>query len=145
MKKIPLKSIDPVPAESPQSAYLLDALEILLLGGIWLFVLVMLPVIQHLDEAGVSKLMPVFLKAIGIVTALLSLWVLGLRWIQRSNQPNALHKPATLLAVMALCGVTEVALAEGFTNLTNAPYLLALQAIVGLAYFMALRVKPAGE
>lgn len=146
MKKIPLVPAD---TETPEShpQYLADALEILLLGGIWLFVLVMLPVIQSMETRTALELMPDFAKAFGIVTTALSLWVGGMRWfsIPVDRSANAGRETVLLIAI-AIGGVVAVCIAAGlFSRTENLTYVFALQAILGLGYFMARRLERSPE
>ena len=146
MQKIPLKPLEETtPQTNPR--YLVDALEVLLVGGIWLFVLVMLPVLQQLEARQSIVLLPEFAKAMGVVTLVLSL-VVGVFNSRRRDEAekSRLVKEWSLLLAMAVSGGLLVCIAVGlFSRIENVPYLLALQAILALAYFMARRTQAIAE
>ncbi len=139
MKKIPLTPIEESSPPASQAPFLANALETLLLGGIWLFVLVILPVLQHVKLEQADALLMELAKAVGIVSAVLPLWVAGLRWKSTEPQETALNgKAFGLLLAIAIGGVIQTCLAVGGVSLAvNLPYVLALQGILALAYFIA--------
>lgn len=142
MKKIPLFPADnspPTPLR-PAPTAVPEALEILLLGGTWWNVLIVLPLLQqpHLPFDAHTRILLV--KAQGLATAAIALVLLVLHMVVAATEWRQHLRALVLLAGIAVTGValvwqTQVNLGAG--NLHH--YGTALQAILALAYFLARR------
>lgn len=128
-----------MPPSSP--GYLPDALQTLLLGGIWWFVLIWLPLLQSENPAhAFSAIAPLLFRVEGLVSALISLVVIGLRIVGGIQH----WRETGLLLGIAVCGVAMVVWVTWMTH-ADAPvpdalvYLAALQGILALACFLARR------
>src|SRR3990167_2764267 len=143
MKKIPVRQqppdLPPPPSQSePPPGYLPDALQTLLLGGIWWFVLIWLPLLQ---ADGVASALvasaPLLFKVEGVVTALIALVLIGLRMAAGVT----IWRETSLLSGIAVCGVAMAfwsARPDAFA-LDGLVYPAALQGILALACFLIRR------
>lgn len=142
MKKIPLapadkSAQDPLP---PAPTAVPEALEILLLGGIWWSVLILLPLLQQPQMPFDAEARILLFKVQGLATVAIALVLLVLRVVAQGRQWREHLRALLLLAGIAAAGVVlvwqaQVNLAAG--NLHH--YAAALQAILALAYFLTRR------
>lgn len=142
MKKIPLAPADKPASDSlpPAPTAVPEALEILLLGGIWWSVLILLPLLQPPQTAFGADAQTLLIKVQGLATVAIALVLLVLRVVTASSGWREHLRALALLAGIAVAGVVlvwqaQVNLAAG--NLHH--YGAALQAILALAYFLTRR------
>ena len=131
MEKIPLWEGEPAPPPPVSTAFLRDALEILLLGSLWLFALVWLPFYQQADgpAPGLLQLQHGVSGALALVLGLVG----GLSPGSQRPRPAALG---------VLAGIAVLAVSLAFSLLPFAPGLTAtVQALLGLAYFILVRLR----
>ena len=138
----PLERIEQLPEGAP--GYLPDALQTLLLGGIWWFVLIWLPLLQApVSEESAQGLLvstPLLFKVEGLVSACIALVLIALRGVA-GGTAWLRGRESILLLLIAACGVGLVILANrvAITAPDNLLYLSGLQAIFALACFLAQR------
>jgi len=137
MNKIPLQQQE---SSTPpaQPGYLPDALQTLLLGGIWWFVLIWLPLLQAENAAPeLGAVAPLLFKVEGGVSALVSLVLIGLRMAAGTT----IWRETSLLLGIAVCGVTIVVWVTRPDTLApdGLTYPAALQGILALACFLVRR------
>lgn len=137
MKKIPLRDSESSPVVEPVSPrFLLDALEILLLGSVWLFVLVWLPYFQTEPQSVVPQ--PV-LRLQWITTLALAFIVIAFRWQHRQQKLDSKWEYLAL-ALIAVFSIAALFLqASDWYNAFATPCCVA-QALFGLVYFAMGRV-----
>lgn len=138
MKKIPIQHLSDKPAAEPLAPrYLLEAVETLLLGALWLFVLIWIPFYQSVDQVGVP--LAVF-KVHWITVVGLALVLLVLGWQQRRDTP-VFHWAGGCLCIIAGCSVLAlISLSHNWLQ----PYWGAVcvtQSLLGLVYFALSRVR----
>ena len=138
MKKIPLQNTEhPTDTDAIAPRFLREALDVLLLGTLWLFVLVWMPFYQSEFEAGVPD--AVF-KMQWMAGLGLSLGTVLLRWGRRYEQRFFRWE---LLSLMLIAILSIVALflrnAAWFTGYVDA--VCIAQALSGLLYFVMSRVQ----
>jgi len=153
MKKIPIHSnpnlaSDPGGARGDELApgFLLNAIEILLLGALWLFVLIWLPFLQHQAQQPqvepplewAALLTPVFrlhwltVLGLSVVTLLLLRLGRGLRAVTMLD--------TVLLAGLALVSLLMLLFGATLGDALSVPVCVA-QALLGLAYYVSSRVR----
>lgn len=143
MNRIPVQQTDSEPQRSKSSAYLPEALETLLLGGIWWFVLIWLPLLQPTAaDSPLAAGAPLLFRVEALVSAAISLVVIGLRISDYALLKTALRRrELLLLALIAAAGIGNVVwlipASDGSVN--NPVYAVAFQGILALAYFLARR------
>ncbi len=149
MQKIPVRpSSDSDPHQErlpePKPGYLPDALQTLLLGGIWWFVLIWLPLLQAPDASGVARALAsssaLLFKTEGMVSACVALVLIALRGVM-GGAVWLRSRESILLALIAACGIGLVLLAgsAAASAADNRLYLAGLQGIFALACFLARR------
>lgn len=144
MQKIPLSpepdSESSTPATPPTTIaprFLLDALEVLLLGAVWIFLLVWMPFFQQEHDGvvppAVQKVQWVIVLGLALVLMLMHL-IMSVTREYRWLRSGVLLGMGVLSALMLwqLSGTTEIR----FSDLVA-----SLQALLGLAYFVAGRLK----
>lgn len=138
MKKIPMQpapSNEPVTQVSPR--FLLEGVEVLLLGSVWSFLLIWAPFYQNSGDA-----IPDTVQALQwLVVSGLSVVLLFLLWFR----PLDTSKRAIGVAILMLMALLSLV----FRVLQQSPLLLpfhemanVMLALLGLAYFVATRLKP---
>lgn len=138
MKKIPIHNTEHPPATdgvAPQ--FLREALDVLLLGTLWLFVLVWIPFYQSEFEAGVPAAVfkMQWMSGLG-----LSLAVLLLRWAHRYEQRFFRWEFLSLVLILMLSSMALLLR----NTVWFAGYVEAVciaQALSGLVYFVMSRVR----
>ena len=141
MQKIPVTQ---EPELQPEQAptYVVEALEHLLLGGIWWFVLILMPLLQQPQWLSLGGDVPALLfKVQGLVTAAVAI-VLGLLRFVRGGADLAPYwkRELVLLVGLAGLGVTLVWLTLAPLPVQgNRIYVAAFQGIVALGYFLSRR------
>ena len=139
MKKIPLSEQPAGETSSELSRYFLtDALETLLLGALWVFVLLWVPFYQDMNGGSLGA--AIFNEAVFVqfsLVALLSVALLAMGWQGRAHTT----KQKTLLVVVALVSVAGWFGRNVETVDINHLLLpgVVFQAILGLAFFLARR------
>ena len=147
MKKVPLKQAPDqdalTPATAPASTAVPEVLEILLLGGLWWFMLIQLPLMQQPAQAFPQSALVLLVKVQGVASAAIAVVLWGVRISSARQQwPHPLRMSALLMAIailgaiMAWQGLEQLARGELFF------YCAALQAILALGYFLAQRHGP---
>ena len=137
MNKIPVQQQES-PTPPAQHGYLPDALQTLLLGGIWWFVLIWLPLLLAENAAPeLGAIAPLLFKVEGVVSALVSLVLIGLRMAAGTT----IWRETSLLLGIAVCGVTMVVWVTrpDALALDGLTYPAALQGILALACFLVRR------
>ena len=141
MKKIPLHPADKPSTDVAPSSAAPDALEILLLGGIWWYVLILLPLVQHsLLAETLAPWLPQLVKVQGVATATVALVVLLLRQLAGGLVWRQHGREIVLLLALALLGGGLVWQAlQGLPSADLHLYGAGLQGILALGYFLARR------
>lgn len=142
MKKIPLAPADKTAPDSlpPAPTAVPEALEILLLGGIWWSVLIVMPLMQQPQAPFDAESQIMLVKVQGLATVAIALVLLVLRVITTGKGWRQQRRALVLLAGIAAAGVVLVWQAQ--VNLAGSNlhhYGAALQAILALAYFLTRR------
>ena len=142
MKKIPLAPADKTAPDllPPAPTAVPEALEVLLLGGIWWSVLILLPLMQQPQMPFDAESRILLFKVQGLATVAIALVLLVLHVVAAGAKWRQHLRALVLLAGIAAAGVvlvwqTQVNLAAG--NLHH--YGAGLQAILALAYFLTRR------
>lgn len=140
MKKIPLRSADnPAPELPPAPTAVPEALETLLLGGIWWFVLILLPMLQQLPQDRMDEQFH-WLKVQGLATASIALVLLILRLLGYKQKASRQSQELIVLAGILLLGgglvwqSMQVVMAADYSL-----YIAGLQGIFALGYFLSRR------
>lgn len=143
MRKIPLTPVPESDVLPLASTAVLGALDVLLVGGIWWFVLVLLPLLQQESKAFSIAAIALFIKTQGLVVAVIAMVVLMLRVITAGRQER---QAVFLLAALAVLGGILV---WQSLHLTSAAvlyhYTVGLQGILALGYFVLQRRQPHGH
>lgn len=142
MKKIPLKPapemqttpLPPAPTAVP------EALDVLLLGGIWWFTLLLLPLLQQEPSPFSVAAVALLVKVQGMASVAIALVLLGVRLMAMPSAWRSDARSLVLLAAIAVLGGVLVWQSLRITtDLVPYHYSMALQAILALGYFMARR------
>lgn len=136
MQKIPLKPEPDTDAvsDAPAPTAVPEVLEILLLGGIWWFVLIQLPLLQQPATQFPLESSALLFKVQGLATAAIAIVLLAIRGFSAGRQwYRPVQAVPLLLALAALGGFTA------WQSIMTAPvvdpaWLVALQAVVALGY-----------
>lgn len=141
MKKIPLHPVENLPGEPPSAPGTVPAaLEILLLGGIWWHVLILLPLLQQLPVPTEWSVQVV--KVQGLATAAITLVLLALRHLAAgADWRRQGRETATLAGMGMLAGVLVWQAQRGLPTDLHL-YAAGLQAILALGYFMLRQPLP---
>lgn len=137
MRKIPLTPAPDPESLPPASTVVPEALDVLLLGGIWWFVLILMPLFQHESLALSATTTSLLIKIQGLAVAAIAVVILTL---QTAAAGVRAWRTALLLAAMALLG--GVLAWQGIDpDVIPMPYhyTAALQGILALGYFLARR------
>lgn len=138
MQKIPLQSNPSDEAERELAPrFLMQVLEILLLGALWLFVLVWMPFYAGQDEAGVSELV---YKTHWLTVTGLAMVLLAILWMQRVMFP-VMRMQWLMLALVCISGVGMLALMSMINVIVFAELVCIIQAVLGLVYFAVSRTR----
>ena len=138
MQKIPLKSN---PSDEPQRElaprFLIQAIEILLLGALWLFVLVWMPFYAGQEQTDT----PVAVYKVHWLTVFgLALVLLVISWMQREAFP--VSRLQWLAIVLIACPSVIMLAAMSKVNPAEFAKLVCIvQALFGLVYFAVSRAR----
>lgn len=140
MRKIPLTPAPEPESLPPASTVVPEALDILLLGGIWWFVLILMPLLQQESLAFSATAAALLIKIHGLAVAAIATVVLILRVVTTGWQG---WQAILLLAALAVLGGILV-WQSLHLEAAAAPYqyTAALQGILALGYFVLQRRPP---
>ncbi|RLT96724.1 MAG: hypothetical protein D9N11_14850 [Ketobacter sp.] len=138
MNKIPVQNEDLKNASDVIAPrFLREALEVLLLGSLWLFVLVWMPFYQSQSDAGVPDAV---LRLQWISSLGLSLTAMLLRWSNRQESRFFRWEYLSLIAVAILSvGALWPGNTDGVAGVMEG--ICIAQALLGLVYFVMGRVQ----
>ena len=140
MQKIPVRQAPEPESPSPTPTYVVEALEQLLLGGIWWFVLILVPILQRPElMRGDVDIPRLLIKVQGLATAAIALVLVMLRFVGAARQIHQ-QRELALLVMLGLMGGLLVWLGtQPAAMAANQIYALAFQGILALGYFLSRR------
>lgn len=145
MKKIPLKSEPSVSSPEPlATGFLLAAMDVLLLGAVWLFVLVWQPFFQQqIQQQKISLALSSFYELQWMVVLCLALVILLLLWLGRAERVISWMQIAllTMMVLVSVVMLMDLPLLAGSMSQPAA----VVQALSGLVYFVIARIQSADQ
>ena len=140
MQKIPVRQAsEPEPTPSTPT-YVVEALEQLLLGGIWWFVLILVPILRRPElMQGAVDVARLLVKVQGLATAAIALVLVLLRFVGAARQAHWQRELMLLVMLGSMGGLLVWLGTQPAAIAANQIYALALQGILALGYFLSRR------